>query len=231
MKKYNNFLFELIKNEKNLKYHLRKMLIDIRNLDFDTFNFKKTFNEDDSGDYELTVDIDSVFEKQVIKIVQKCQQELLKTETYLYYTKTYDRELEFSNKDDLDLHTKKDGKIFLRLYMYMKDIHIMRVKPSEFVYHTSFKEHRESILKNGLIPSENKNFANITELNHPPMVFASLKEPLWQIKDNRRDIWEIDTKKINNKWWLDPNMIGSYRGKEMIITFDPILPTAIKLYN
>jgi len=226
MKNYNTFILELVRNEKNIKWFLRKLLTEVRDLDRKVFSFKSELQSGD--DWELEFTSDSKYKNDIEKIVKHYQRELLKSDTYISYSKHETPELELPEGDSLDLKVKENGIMYITYHLYIKDLHIGRVKPTEFVYHTSSKTNKESIEKYGLIPKENKNYAGSTSLNHPPMIFATLEEPLWQVNDTERNIWEIDTKKINSKWWYDPNMHGHWKGKEMIITFDPISPDAIK---
>lgn len=229
MKNYNTFLTELVHNVKNLKWFSRILLYDIRNLDEKSFHFINRLNKDNRDEYEMIITTNKKVEKETDKLVQKYQREMLKTDTYVYYTKTYDRELDY--KDDLSFTVKEDGEIYVRYYIYIKNVHIKRVKPSHFVYHTSDIKHRESIQEKGLLPHENINYKHSVSLNHPAMIFATLDKPMWHYKSTDMDIWEIDTTKIPNKWWQDPNMINNYDGDKCIMTFEPIQPSSIKLRN
>ena len=111
-----------------------------------------------------------------------------------------------------------------RIDLVYKDIYKDRVKPRRFIYHTSNQLNRESILENGLIPkphSESSMWKNDMSLEYPPAVFATNDDSTWW----DGDIWQIDTTKIKNTWFLDLNIQSKYR----IMTFEPIPPTALKL--
>lgn len=112
-----------------------------------------------------------------------------------------------------------------RLKICMKSIKIERVKPDEFVYHTSLSKNRKSILKNGLIPKTNEKWGE--DLAYPPAIFA-IREGFqyWRSEiGSEKDVWKIDTSNLPNQWWIDLNINDGHA----IMTFDPIPPKYLEL--
>ncbi len=99
-----------------------------------------------------------------------------------------------------------------------------RVKPPKFIYHHSSIKNRESIRKYGLLPksSINSEDNNSIDLEYPDAVFAKADNTPWY---ESYDKWEIDTSKIDNQWYIDPNMDD----KSYVMTFKSISPNVIKL--
>lgn len=226
MKKYQNFILEFIRNEKNVKWYLKKLLTEIKSLNSDDFYYHTKIDRDIAWELDATTTIE--YEKQSIKIIKKYQNKLLKDNTYLYYSIHYEKETLF-DPETFDINIKENGKNYVKFHFYVKNIHIKRIIPSKYVYHISPSKNRESILETGLKTNENINFSDSPSLNHPPMIFASMNEPLWKRGTKDTDTWQIDTTKINNVWWSDPNMIQSYKGEDMITTFENIPPEALIL--
>jgi hypothetical protein len=106
-----------------------------------------------------------------------------------------------------------------------------RVKPPKFVYHYSPISNRKSIEKYGLLTKSSVNSLdnNSIELAYPEAVFAKTDNNPWGAysPDEMFDKWEIDTSKINNQWYIDPNM----EHKSYIFTLNSIPPEAIKLFR
>jgi hypothetical protein len=101
------------------------------------------------------------------------------------------------------------------------------IKPNRYIYHTSNPIFRDKIKKEGLIPKGKSE----TWLSNTPIdgkvIFASNSDNKenWFDSTYDDDIWKIDTSKLSNKWYLDPNFdSGGY-----IITFDPIPLNSIEL--
>jgi hypothetical protein len=114
-------------------------------------------------------------------------------------------------------------------HIYIKSNKIERVKPPQFVYHTSNPNRRNMILKDGLIPmSENWG----ADLNYKPAIFASTdKDSLFS--PYGKDVWKIDTSKIKNIWYLDLNL-NKYANEsfnKFIMTYEPIPLEVISLYQ
>ena len=107
------------------------------------------------------------------------------------------------------------------LYIYFKNIHLNRIKPDKYVYHTTQSSNYDNIMKHGLLLQTNKKWGSY--LHYPPSIFAmngvdTQKKKLWK---EGSDVWRIDTTNIPNKWYNDLN-IPSYKEKGPIMTFEPI---------
>lgn len=103
---------------------------------------------------------------------------------------------------------------------------LIPITPNKFVYHKSNPIFRKQISKMGLIPKEkNENWLSTTKIDGK-VIFAtnSDNEKDWFDSLYDDDIYQIDTTKIKNKWFLDPNFNLMH-----IITFDSIPLSAIKL--
>lgn len=105
--------------------------------------------------------------------------------------------------------------------------------PNKYVYHTSNPIFRNEILKVGLITKE-KSVTWLSDTNIDGKVIFAINS------DNKKDWWDstydddiykIDTHKIKNKWYKDPNFVsGLYKSKyPAIITFENIPLNAIEL--
>lgn len=122
------------------------------------------------------------------------------------------------------------------------------VNVNEFVYHTSNPIFRDNISKEGLIPKEKSEaWLSNTKIDGK-VIFAvnSDEKEDWWDSTYDDDIYQIDTTKISNKWFEDPNFSNDneqfaiYNGKKIklpnntsenyhIITFENIPVEAIKL--
>lgn len=129
-----------------------------------------------------------------------------------------------------------------------KNNHLKPVKVNRFVYHVSNPIFRDDILKNGLIP-KGKSEAWLSDTNiKGKVIFAtnSDNEKDWFDSTYNDDVYRIDTTKIKNKWYEDPNFspnkeeFTTYNGKQIklgarnkpnyhIITFENIPLEVIEL--
>lgn len=128
-------------------------------------------------------------------------------------------------------------------------IKLVEIKPNRFVYHVSNPIFRENINKEGLKPKgKSETWLSDTPIDGE-VIFASNsdKKQQWFDSTYDDDIYQIDTTKINNKWYEDPNFGGADRtfwfaGKKHklpknheryyhIITYEPIPLDALKLIH
>ncbi|HRW22759.1 MAG TPA: hypothetical protein P5509_12375 [Bacteroidales bacterium] len=111
-----------------------------------------------------------------------------------------------------------------------KKLHGKVVKPKNVVFHTGNPMFRDKILKMGLVPQIGDSYRMHYEDNGVkpiPAIFAvnvgSIKDVYDSTYDD--DIWEIDTKKANVKWFKDIHIYSDVA----ILTFETIPPNALKL--
>ena len=113
------------------------------------------------------------------------------------------------------------------LYFFIKDLYVDRVKPPKYVYHVSDPEHRDSILRYGLLPRPGNKWHQ--SLNYPPAIFVSKNIDSLFFDDDMADIWKIDTENLKNKWWKDLNLTS--KNKNHIMTYEAIPVDNISLYR
>lgn len=112
--------------------------------------------------------------------------------------------------------------------------HLVEVIPNKYVYHTSNPIFRDKISKEGLIPKgKSESWLSNTKIDGK-VIFAvnsDDKEDWWDSTYDD-DIYRIDTSKLKNKWYFDPNyQSGVYKQDNItaIITFEKIPVKSIKL--
>ena len=104
---------------------------------------------------------------------------------------------------------------------------LVEVTPNKYVYHTSNPFFRDKISKEGLLPKgKSETWLSDTKIDGE-VIFAvnSNKEKYVWDSTYDDDIYRIDTTKLNNKWYNDPNFNDGLH----LITFDKIPLNAIKL--
>jgi len=108
-------------------------------------------------------------------------------------------------------------------------------KPGKFVYHKSPPSVRDSILKSGLLVSVGdcyKTYSeNFTEGECVPAIFATDSENKneWFESTWDDDIWRINTKMTDVKWFKDKHFDDKDHKNNHIVTFEDIKPEALKL--
>jgi len=107
---------------------------------------------------------------------------------------------------------------------------LVPIEPNRYVYHVSNPFFRDQIQKEGLIPKGKSE----TWLSNTPIegkvIFAcnSDNKDDWFQSTYDDDIYRIDTSKISNQWFYDPNFSWE-KNNPFIITFEPIPVEAIEL--
>lgn len=106
--------------------------------------------------------------------------------------------------------------------------HLIEVIPNKYVYHTSNPIFRDKISKEGLIPKgKSENWLSDTKIGGK-VIFAvnSDNEEDWWDSTYDDDIYRIDTTKLKNRWYVDPNFDLE---DKRIITFEKIPLNSMKL--
>jgi hypothetical protein len=106
--------------------------------------------------------------------------------------------------------------------------HLVEVEPNKFLYHTSNPMSRDKIAKQGLMP-KGKSEAWLSDTNiKGKVIFAvnSDNKDDWWNSTYDDDIYRIDSTKLKNKWYVDPNFDEDAK---RVITFENIPVKAIKL--
>jgi hypothetical protein len=104
----------------------------------------------------------------------------------------------------------------------------LEVEPNKYLYHTSNPIFRDNIAKEGLIPKgKSEAWLSDTKIDGE-VIFAvnSDDKEDWFDSTYDDDIYRIDTSKLENKWYVDPNFDLE---DKRIITFDKIPVSSIEL--
>jgi len=98
------------------------------------------------------------------------------------------------------------------------------IKPKK-LWHKSNPIFRDVINEMGLIPKKGDSYmCHSPEEECPPAIFGYWGDIKYYDSTYDDDIWEIDTSKISNTWYVDLEV-----GKQAVVTYDPIPRKAIKL--
>ena len=104
---------------------------------------------------------------------------------------------------------------------------LIKVIPNKYVYHGSAPYYRDKISKEGLMPKgKSEAWLSDTPIDGE-VIFATNSEDknVWFDSTYDDDRYRIDTTKLTNKWFRDPNGDDD----DWIITFEPISLNAIEL--
>lgn len=226
MKKYSSFINELISNKKLVESEINNMLKKIKNFDEENFKIRK----DEENEKILKIEIDSLemYKSKIENLLNKLKTSLMKSGTFISWSYTLTPEMNLKDGDSFNFDIVKNGKIYITYHLYVKDVYLKRTKPPQYLYHVTDIKNRKSIEKNGLIIKDNINFKGSTDLDRPKAIFASDIKQLWKNLFKNPDIWEIDTTKINNKWWIDFNFV-TISINSSFITYENIPKEALKL--
>ena len=141
----------------------------------------------------------------------------------------------------------------MKLYKLFEEIlnqqnDLIPVNVNRFVYHKSGPVFRGKISKEGLIPIRGDQWLSNTPIKGKAVFATNSDDPNeWFDSGYDDDVYKIDTSKIKNKWYLDPNFVDSeewveHQGKKIklpnnkeeynhIFTFEGIPKEAIKLIH
>ena len=217
-------LFESV-NLKSLEWYNNKIITDLKSLikikeirqsDFEKRDYKDIYRLFITYNLENLSEVDNKKKEKIINnILNKWKNHLVKQNIILSF------KIKFN-------HFNPKNEVYV-IYIYYKEIYKNIIKPRKFVYHTSFKFNRDSILEHGLIPmphSKSDEWKDNISLEYPPAIFAINDASIWDYGNNI-ETWQIDTSIINNKWYKDLNI----QRKSEIMTFEPIPVSALKLVN
>lgn len=110
---YNNFLLELVRNQKNIKWYIKKLLIEVKKLEPKRFSYNIDL-------HKFNINFSTNFESNISP------------------------EIDFN---DGDLNIKENVINYINYYLYIKDLYIGQVKPTRYVYHTSFNKYDDETIK------------------------------------------------------------------------------------
>lgn len=216
---------ELVKNKQSIKWHLNKSLSTLN----DRLSQKVTKN-----DVKVEVDRPVYYKLMFLHTPEKDHQiwmewlknlklKLSKEDIVVSYKDYKKTEQEFIGDG---LETRDTGNTLYDYFVYLKNIHTIRIKPNRYVYHFSDPKHRDEILKNGLKAKSHtgsQDWGGEIYLEYPEAVFAvNSEDDVWKEGDR----WQIDTSKIKNTWWEDLNFS---KRPDLIMTFSSIPKESIKL--
>ena len=117
---------------------------------------------------------------------------------------------------------------YIKLYESFLNSHLVEVEPNKYLYHTSNPIFRDNIAKEGLIPKgKSEAWLSDTKIDGE-VIFAvnSDDKEDWFDSTYDDDIYRIDTSKLENKWYVDPNFDLE---DDRIITFERIPIGSIEL--
>jgi len=148
-----------------------------------------------------------IFSSEVFPLIKRTTE---KYNLYLIY-----------DEDDLRFRYNNNMKL------YIKDKIGISATVPKFLYHRSLEKNRESILKKGIIPQpfENSDWKGNLGFYYEPAVFCSDNKHEFKKIFYGYDIWKIDTKGLNNKWFVDCNNLQetySIKKNHSYMTYEPI---------
>jgi len=211
-------LFELVKNEKNTLYIFNKIIKYIRENFSDIIISENPYNQRSKLHLYRYINLSQSYKFDIINLGFEAR--------FKKMIKYIDNQAIYLFKSGLLLGYSNNKGSNSRFEIVIKDITSLRIKPPRFVYHATALSNLESIKKDGLVLKSIKdgNYSDQTDLIYVPSIFAAT--------DSYKTfgielILEIDTHKINNKWWIDLNTENFYH----IMTFEAIPPEAIKPFQ
>lgn len=121
-----------------------------------------------------------------------------------------------------------DNFISIKHWLYENKNHLVPIEPNRYVYHVSNPFYRNQIQQQGLIPKEKSEAWLEDTPIEGKVIFASNSDKNRFDSTYDDDIYRIDTSKILNQWFFDPNFSWK-KNNPFIITFEPIPLEAIEL--
>ena len=120
----------------------------------------------------------------------------------------------------------------MKLIDLLKEVkaELLPTKTSRFVYHKSNPMFRDQIAKSGLLPKgKSETWLSDTAIDGKVIfVTDSPNEKDWFDSTYDDDTYKIDTSKLKNTFYFDPNFSWK-NGSRHLITFEPIPASALEL--
>lgn len=218
---------EAVRNAVLLKSLLRKMLREVQKVA--TIKGPVRY-EDDRHVYHL-LHIGNITQETyeaAKKIIDRYVPEMLRNGYIMSYHMSKKRDIDYGEDDPLSSDGTLLDTFHVDFIIRVKDQHTQRIIPQRYVYHFSPMENRQSILKNGLLPSawkDSPHWSIHSEVAYEKAIFAvNTENDAWGQKG--WDRWRIDTSMIPNKWWRDMNF---HERPDLVMTYDAIPPQALRL--
>jgi len=123
-------------------------------------------------------------------------------------------------------------KTTIEEFLNEKNQNLIEVKPNRYVYHKSAPVFRDKISLLGLLPQRGDGWLTTTPIEGKAIFATNSDDPKqWFDSTYDDDVWKIDTSKLDNKWFSDPNFRESdgHNTELFIFTFGEIPLSAIEL--
>jgi hypothetical protein len=206
--KFNDFLLEYVKNETQVIYLFKEILLQLSKY----FYFEENLTNSYFGKHLDISNINLDKSKQILYYqyikydVLTCLN--LNNDDY----KFTDDDIKFINKILNKISIEANKLDYILSYkiskndidIYIKNIITKLITPPEFLYHTTDKENLDSILKYGLLPRNYKesDYKNDPIIAYPNTIFLSDDKHIFSFKPI---ILKIYTKNLKNKFYIDIN--------------------------
>lgn len=233
--KTDEMVTEVVHNQPLVLFEIKRMLVEIDKIhklkksNLGVNNIEKLYSTINTNFFHVELkSLDSKFENRINKILNKYQNIIFpKIDIIMKYKLLYQNTKMKDGDSVFDFET-------LTYNITFKNIHIQRYVPkTRYIFHCTDRKNRESIQEKGLIPKsdkESEDYKNDVSVNYPPAVFATTNRDLWLLPNDKNDVWAIDTKGLPNKWWYDLYFRKDDNDNK-ILTFEPIPPNHLKLYD
>lgn len=228
---------EIVSNKEGALSILRGILRKIQEIGGGTIKRDNVEHEKRNRAYILTIrGIGEELENTIDDILERSKTNAYKDNFVLSFKKHKSQEPDISFFDEEIPKGDGSSKWLITYQIAAKDGLAEKVSPPRYVYHTSKKDNRESILKQGILAkdfSESYWKGEGPELDYGrPLVFVSKTDKVGELwmgdPSYNRDVWRIDTTKFDADWFEDPNT-AHLIDKNELTTTSSIPPYAIEL--
>jgi hypothetical protein len=117
----------------------------------------------------------------------------------------------------------------VKLFESFRSDGYQEVEVSRYLYHRSAPVFRDLISDEGLIPQRGEQWLSDTRIDGEA-VFATDSSDPKDLFDSGwdDDLWRIDTRDLDNRWYRDPNFLD-YEDSRHVFTLDRVPVEAIEL--